>query len=112
MFTLHYIDDIIISSNDKKCRQTFLNHLQKKLTITETGKLSRFVGIKCSENHQCGGKSWAIAAPGSIDKVVERFKEQDAHQVSDGGGLHPTSLNSMSMTGMSKIRSVRISSDL
>jgi len=46
------------------------------------GKLSRFVEITFSETeHPCGGKSWAIAAPGYIDRTVERFKMQDAHSI-------------------------------
>ena len=41
MLILHYVDDMILSSNDilKKCRQAFLNHLQKKWKIKETAKL-------------------------------------------------------------------------
>jgi len=76
------VDDMIISSNDTKHRKAFLSHFRKKLKwkITETGKLARFVGITCSETeHPCGGKIWAIAAPGYIDRAVERFKMQDAH---------------------------------
>ena len=30
MLIFHYVDDMIISSNNKKCRQAFLNHLRKK----------------------------------------------------------------------------------
>jgi len=58
MLILHYADDMIISSNDKKCRQAFLNHLRKKWKITESGKLSRTFKFTCSETeHPCGGKS-------------------------------------------------------
>jgi len=30
MLVHHYVDDMIISSNDKKCKQAFLNHPRKK----------------------------------------------------------------------------------
>jgi len=85
MLIFHYVHNMIISSNDKKCRQAFLNHLRKKWKITEMGKLARFVGIMCSETeHSCRGKSWAIAAPGYIYRAVKHFRMQDAPPIKSG----------------------------
>ena len=71
MILLHYVDDIILCSNDLALRDKFLEHLREVWKITDEGELSRYLGIHFRRSED--GKSWEMSMGGYIDKIGKRF---------------------------------------
>ena len=81
MILLHYVDDIILCSNDLALRDKFLEHLREGWTITDEGELSRYLGIHFRRSED--GKSWEMSMGGYIDKIAKRFGLAEDVRLSD-----------------------------
>ena len=81
MILLHYVDDIILCSNDLALRDKFLDHLREGWTITDEGELSRYLGIHFRRSED--GKSWEMSMGGYIDKIAKRFGLAEDVRLSD-----------------------------
>ena len=81
MILLHYVDDIILCSNDLALRDKFLQHLREVWKITDEGELSRYIGIHFRRSED--GKSWEMSMGGYIDKIAKRFGLAEDVRLSD-----------------------------
>ena len=71
----HYVDDLIVGTNDLELREKLLSHIREKWAVTDEGEMSRFVGLNFAR--KANGRRWELSCTPYIERIGARFGADD-----------------------------------
>eukprot|EP00961_Rhodomonas_salina_P295961 3935922-Rhodomonas_salina.1 len=72
-----YVDDGVCASDSRELYDSFLADLSKKFTLSDSGKLSWYLGVAIDHDRENGIST--LSQETYIDTLLERFSMTDAH---------------------------------
>ena len=71
----HYVDDLIVGTNNLELREKLLSHIREKWAVTDEGEMSRFVGLNFAR--KANGRRWELSCTPYIERIGARFGADD-----------------------------------
>ncbi|EIW71771.1 hypothetical protein TREMEDRAFT_27029, partial [Tremella mesenterica DSM 1558] len=75
---LAYVDDLVLATKSKEEAKEIFDGLGKRWIITDLGEISTILGGKVTRNRE--EKTIWLNQPAYIDKIVQKFPENDLHR--------------------------------
>ncbi|EIW70982.1 hypothetical protein TREMEDRAFT_27045, partial [Tremella mesenterica DSM 1558] len=75
---LAYVDDLVLARKSKEEAKEIFDGLGKRWIITDLGEISTILGMKVTRNRE--EKTIWLNQPAYIDKIVQKFPENDLHR--------------------------------
>ena len=76
-----HVDDAILATNDERLRKEVVSELQQRFLVKDLGPLSHYLGMRVVQ----GAEETKINQDGYVDKVLARFKMENAKSVDTPG---------------------------